>query len=908
MVGRLVLRGVLVLCLVQAVRTGGNVPQSGGRVASFLIPSKGYVSQAAAFVEQATQGNGAAAPSQSGFGSKGNGFGVISGPTTGQQIKGYEAPVGRYLGQGTKGNGYGAPAAAYGGQGDKGNGYGAQAGGYGGQGTKGNGLRGHGGNRMKGYGRPPYSPALGMGQFRGPQPARNQVKGFTGGDGGAGLSLGPRYGHGAKGPMKGRGGVRSPNGNGAMPNGFSNILNGHGAIPNEYSNGATPNGYGSNPKGYGAAAGAVKGFGPQMNGRGVGGAAALGGYEHQPEGYGLVNGKGHAVRGAALSSGKTLKGGVLSPQQQAATAVDGASSPTSGVHYLGSNEKYQQLPSPVSQDKMYKQTQLNLESNPESAPAIPVARYLGPQRGPKPAPMGLQEKGQTGTKYEAAPEPGAARSPGFMTGVPEQNSAESDVVFGVGGTTDPESTRSIKTKAVAGSDTAESTENIPPEETLSMAAAKETGIKSWPETGRGTLPSGETESGRGQGAKPAKPGEHMSIFPQKSQFYNIQLCRMNRLVDVGIFCFGFADCGPTRQWMKRLRSGYSAGGLNFPGLNNGHGAGLGYPYGGRIAQPGYGQGVYPAAGHGNGNLYGDHVNSYGEVGQPDYLTLGQVLPSAEQSGGTTEVSFSEVPAGIDGTSQLETEPADLIPNRASPGGQTLGLAAEKSNPKYGVGGLQFGEPVNLGINGAGNYGYGVNPYVPAGDAKATGKYGYGGILNGGQLLGLGNNGNIPGRHGYGTLPYEAQPAGFTPEAKSAGQYGLTGSPYHPAPSGLGYDGKSVANYENVGYTKGQVNPDAVAFPVAPTPSPSLEDSPDLAGSFTPDEDVQDLPDADGTAGFLESAPAAATRAKAHLSEHPDDLQLPRQIQIQQHLKLHFHPQEGRKYNLNGFFGNSDHQD
>ncbi|XP_014856069.1 PREDICTED: spidroin-1-like isoform X3 [Poecilia mexicana] len=879
MAGQLVLQGVLVLYLVQAAHTGGNAPHNGGRAASFLIPSKdygagmnkgvgingygakagpanlqkmkGFGAQAGGYGRQPSKGNGngAAAASQSGFGSKGNGYGVISGPTTLQQIKGYEAPAGRYLGQATKGYGYGAHAAAYGGQGDKGNGYGAQAGGYGGQGTKDNGQRlvagasssngarpngqAHGGNHLKGYGRPHYSPAVGTGQIRGPHPARDQgnvyggngyrthpTKGFSGGYGGAGLGLGSLYGNGVKGPMKGysasagvsngqgsqsngRAGVRSPNGFGNSRTGAAKAAKpGYGSTTGAalgpqlgYSNGATPNGFGSNHKGYGA----VKGFGPQMNGLGVGRVAALGGYEHQPEGFGSVTGKGQSVRGAASSGGNGLKGRVLPTQQQAA-----ASSPTAGVHYLGPNEKYQNLASPASQDKAYKQNQLHLGSGPESAPA--AHRYPEPQHGLQPATLR-----QKGTKYEAEPE--SVLSP---------------------------------------------------------------------------------ENGRIQGAKAAKPG-----------------------------------CGPTGQWMKRLKSGNGGdakanrpGGFNFPGLSNGHGAGLAYPYGGSIAQPGYGRGVYPAAGY--GNLYG---------------ALGQVLPAAEQSGGTTQVSFGEAPAGIDGISQLEAQHAGLLPNGAPPGGQTLGLTVEKSNSKYGVGGLQFGEPVHLGTNGAGNYGYGVNPHLPAGDAKEMGKYGYGGVLNGGQLLGLGNNGNIPG---YGTLPYEAQPAGFTPEAISAGQYGLIGSPYHPAPSGFGYNGKSSAKYgggetpyapqtlgfgeaksgkyagkheaqqtqplesaagENAGYLKGQVKPNAVAFP---TPSPSPEDSPDFVDSFTPDEGVQDL--SDGTAAFLDSSPVAETRGEAHLSENPDDLKLPRQIQIQQQLKLHFHPQGGKKYDLNGFFGNSDHQD
>ncbi|KAM4526353.1 uncharacterized protein V3H82_000774 [Fundulus diaphanus] len=356
-------------------------------------------------------------------------------------------------------------------------------------------------------------------------------------------------------------------------------------------------------------------------------------------------------------------------------------------------------------------------------------------------------------------------------------------------------------------------------------------------------------------------------------------------------------------------------------------------------------------------------------------------------GGTSQIPV--VPAGIDGISQMETQPAGLLPNGAPPSGQTLGMTAEKSNSKYGVGGQQFGQPVNLGFNGAGNYGYGGSPYVPAGAAEAAGqhaalgvsmggdpvsaKYGYDGFLKAGQLLGLGSNGNIPGQHGYGTLHYEDQPAGLTPDAKSTGQYGLIGSPYQPAPSDFGYNGKSTAKYdgqelpyspqtlgfggeaksgkyadkqqahqsqplesaagdttgrmydhrtaetepaqkpyvkgeappsafavqENVGYTKGHVKPDAL--------SPTLEYPADLVGSFSPDEAVQDLSDAGGTAGFLDPAAATETRGEAHASEHPDDLQPPRQIQIQQHLKLHFHPQGGKKYDLNGFFGNSDDQ-
>lgn len=72
----------------------------------------------------------------------------------------------------------------------------------------------------------------------------------------------------------------------------------------------------------------------------------------------------------------------------------------------------------------------------------------------------------------------------------------------------------------------------------------------------------------------------------------------------------------------------------------------------------------------------------------------------------------------------------------------------------------------------------------------------------------------------------------------------------------------------------------VLLSAAPTPGPTEAYSPAQVDSFTPDvsrETVQDLIDPDGA-------------ARERHGEHPDDSELPRQIHIQQHLKLHFHPQ------------------
>lgn len=127
--------------------------------------------------------------------------------------------------------------------------------------------------------------------------------------------------------------------------------------------------------------------------------------------------------------------------------------------------------------------------------------------------------------------------------------------------------------------------------------------------------------------------------------------------------------------------------------------------------------------------------------------------------------------------------------------------------------------------------------------------------------------------------------------------------------------------ENMGYINGQVQPEgkylhtqnitwlwacsstlAAAFAEAPTPIPSLAYPAVPAhlpaeSSFTTNvglpAEVEDLPDPAGTARIpLDSEPATETPGPPQSHEQPDDdpQQLPRQIHIQQHLKLHFHNQ------------------
>lgn len=95
----------------------------------------------------------------------------------------------------------------------------------------------------------------------------------------------------------------------------------------------------------------------------------------------------------------------------------------------------------------------------------------------------------------------------------------------------------------------------------------------------------------------------------------------------------------------------------------------------------------------------------------------------------------------------------------------------------------------------------------------------------------------------------------------------------------------------------------VSFPAAPIPGPTLAypSVPSylpVESSFTPDvgpgAGVEDLPEPAATASLtFDSEPATETHDVDQLPEEQDDLlqqQLPRQIHIQQHLKLHFHQQ------------------
>ncbi|XP_078793528.1 uncharacterized protein cmn isoform X3 [Oryzias latipes] len=958
-------------------------PLSGPQIKGFNPQAGGY---------GATKGNGyeAAAASQYTPGIRGNVYGSKAGPSIRQLKSGYVAQTGGNSGQGEKPNGYGAVAGPSTGQQMR-NGYNLQSGG---QTTKGNGQGvvagpstangaygqgGMGSKLMKGYGRTPYGSGVQRGVLGGlgvPRPARNQQKSYgsrtgdrgqpnSGYNGGYGsTALGPRYGNGGmKGPVKGYANLPHTGNRGAVLNGYEQQGGGVAAKPAKSGGGSIPNGYGARPNGnphlnggsgrpqpsFGATAegGVFKGYGTKPSGHG-GNGAVLSGYGRQPNGYNLMpNGKGQAVRGTEVSGERNLKGGVHfhhhHHQQQQMTAQLGdvtpraatppIPAPTGGLLVMVTQEKYQKLPSPLPQGKKYKHTAILPEESPEPAPAYPEAR--GQHLSLEPAPIGPKDKNQKGVhsgpavvvpQSKPAPEPAAVQ--GYVTGnaVHLQKAAEADAV-GLGG-------GAPKTKAVP--ETAEERGGVPPKETLITAGVGESAAEeadAQPDRLQGTsIHAGETES-RGSSASKG-PGAKL-------------------------------DCGLNGQWMKIPRPDYNAAAGSLDGsqtkgygagenafLNNGYGAGLGYPYAGKAAQAGYGKGVHPGAGYENGNPYGGYRNGYGAGPQPDYSSYGQGVPTIDgKSGGNPGL-----PAGLDGMSQFEP--------------QSVGLGPNGKGVMYGVGGLQFGgQPGNSGINGAGQYGGVV---ASMGGSLVPGMHSYGGYAY---------NQNAPGKQGYGRLPYGVQQAGLNPEAKAAAQYGHTGSSYQPESVGFGQPGKTAGSYsggqaafapqalgfggddksgkydkqgafqsqrlrpeetagqtyerqsvgldsagksyvkgevptatlaaeseripinkyENVGYINGQMQPEVAGLPAAPTASSTLAfSSPD----GIPVEDVQDIPDPEGTASFLESGPVTEMLGE---SRGPEDAEnLPRQIHIQQHLKLHFNPQgkKNGKYDANGFFGNN----
>ncbi|XP_074519866.1 calymmin [Halichoeres trimaculatus] len=983
-------------------------------------------------------------------------------------------------------------------------GYGGAAGNSNGQGVKNNGYAQPSGGATK-----PAKP--GYGHF----PGSYGANGY-GSSRGSAMRPSPGFGNGAL-----------SNGYGAKPNGYgpgagagAGAYKGNGAKSNGHGtgNGAALGAYGATLNGFGVPSGAST---PQNN-KGVGAVSPTEGAKSLGNGYGgpavTPNGQlaktgnsgygtmpyGKSLKNAGATNGKGLKGQVLSPEQPSVApeeevppyqgVTQGAApvppEPTSGIIVMVTQEQHQMLPSPVPQGKSYKHGPLIPLATQEPALVIPL--HPEPEATLEPAPKGSKTviSGPVSVDLQtvpAAPEPEAVLPEGkyqkhksvlcYVTGdaVPEQKGAVTDALFGGDsnneGEAAPESTKSVKTKAVPETVSATSKDTIAPEEALAVAVpvvtTEETNIKSQPQAGperpgvKGQVAgeTGATDNGgvptKAQGSKPASADCGPSGVPN-GQWMKIPRPGYNGGVgaSAGTNTKGFgAGAGvPNGYGSKVNGNGVSAGGYSngggakankpsygargyaVPGLNNGYGAGPRYPYTGKPQQPSYGQRAYLGAGYGNENPHGGNRkgNGFNAGVQPDFASLGQGASTAYGKSGAKQSPYSGavVPSGLDGLSKAQPQSAGHGPKNNGMyggmgglpnGGQPLGMGAKKSNAKYGIGGLQFGgQPLSQGTDGAGSFGYGGSPYKPAGNGKsngqyggqgarmggnpAPGKYGYGGLPNGGQVFSHGSNGHTAGKYGYGRMPYEAQLARLSPGTKSSGKYGPAAAQYQPTPLGFGQNGKLSGNYgggevpntpealgfhsqakssskygnqqpyqsqpleaapevrpdtaglyepqpqepdsdgksyrkgavptpgiavegegmpidryEDVGYINGQVQPEVVNFPAAPTPSPTLAyplppSNLPMESSLTPDVspglDVEDLPDPAGTTGLsFDSAPSREAHGEAQASKQPEDQQLPRQIHIQQHLKLHFHQQGAKngKFDMNGFVDNSGYQ-
>ncbi|KAL7857375.1 hypothetical protein SRHO_G00162740 [Serrasalmus rhombeus] len=855
MPGRTLLRMALVLWLARLTLQGGTRYQTtNGGVGRMLMQSKGYGlgPQAANGYSPKFKGKGYGAqpPPSNGNGAVPNGQGATQlagngGKSNGADkmlLKGYGA-ASTALGNGAKPNGGRAPPAAVKGNG----GYGAA---LGGQAAKPNG--GYGSKPSKpGYGQRPSYGGIGVGM--GPQLAAKQrggygnnngygykahsFKGYGKGQGGqaaypqAGASLGGGgFSNGAKATKPGYG--KGQGGQAAYPQagaslGGGGFSNGAKATKPGFGTGsAGQNGQGAKPYGYGTPTGGKgpkPGYGGYPNARGVKGTKA---------GYGPVtNGNEKASKGASLGPQAPrvpvmptyTKGVVLPAEPMPTRGVPSAPEPTIGVPLLIKNEKgpkpemQPQILSPQARGPQLvaPQPASDVPQGKAPKPVILQPAQVFPQsKGPKPAlPASSVSLGQVPVAPEsflqgkaskpAQPAPvfpfvPQGKAPNPIPQVPQPVVPHPALVFPQGVAPSmvipqqavsqvntqrpvvsvmPQSKASklvapapvpqlpqIKDpKPVAPVPFAPQTEGPPPAPEPTGAMPQMKGPKAAnPElTGLGQT--------NGQRAKPAKPG------------------------------FGPGAWYPNSGGAKATKSGLGG-------------------YGTKPKQPDYanGQVLLPVTGYGYGN---------GPAGLSE--TVKGIPGNGYQpaTGGTGQLPYNGapiVPAGLDGTSQIQPQTAELGPEAKSGGAygtQPLVGSEGKSQTKYGIGGLPFaGLPMGYGPDPYGSYG---NPYVaqpyapkPAGkygapynpkplglsvDPKSMGKYGIGGLPYGGQHLGPGSKAKSSGSQlGMGGLPYGGQPLNLGPDAGKSGKYGQAAMPYAPESISFGeakLAGKYALPYE-----------------------------------------------------------------------------------------------------------------
>ncbi|KAM3591524.1 uncharacterized protein V6R79_003158 [Siganus canaliculatus] len=843
----------------------------------------------------------------------------------------------------------------------------------------GNGYNGHGSQPMGGNTGSYGSAGLGLGpRFRnggmkGPQPGYGGAGGVPNGQG----AKPNGYGNNGNNP-NGYGAKPNGYGNGAVPNGYGAKPNGYGAKPNGYgpvagAGAGVPKGYGAKPNGYGGpettkGVGAVSpsqgakapgtGYGMMPNGKGT-------------KGAGAVNGNGNGLKGGALSPEQPSAAPELPVTPEPAITQDeipAAPEPTSGILVMVTQQKSQKLPPPVTQEKSYKQTPLIPLATPEPVPVVPQGKdpVPVPEAAPEPVTVDLQAptSGPVSPVSETnqAPEPAEDLDQGKGGGASKgQGSKPAKPDCGPSGVPNGQWMKIPRPGSNGGASSGTNTK----------------GIGAGVPNGYGAKPNGYGPSAgglsNGGGAKAKKPGYGPGGYnvPGLSNGYGAGLgypsAGKPQQPAYGQGAYLGAGYGNGNSYGGNAgKSGYGngngyGGGVqpDYASLSQGGPAANGksggpkqVPYNGAPVVPAGLDGMNPfepqSVGLGqNGKLGGMYGGAGGLPfgGQP--LGMGAEKPQTKY--GIGGLQFGGQPlntgAGNYGYGGSPYGPAGDGKSSGKYGGLGGGMGGDPAAAKYGYGGFPNGGQL-LGFGGNGNapgkYAYGRNLYEaqPAGlgpEAKSAGKYGQASSQYQPEPLGLAQSGKVTG--GYGSeVPYAPQPVAYGSEAKSSGKYENQG-PYQSQPvesasqvkgevptPAAAVESEDLGAYENVGYINGQVQPEVVAFPAAMTPSPALAD-PSLPpylpvdSSFTaeamPGAGVKDLPDPAGTASLaLDSAPASETQGVSEQSDDLNQQQMPRQIHIQQHLKLHFHHQgkswrslraKNGKYDLNGFFGNSGYQ-
>ncbi|XP_037400173.1 calymmin [Pygocentrus nattereri] len=857
MPGRTLLRMALVLWLARLTLQGGTRYGLGPQAANGYSPK--------------FKGKGQGATQLAGNGGKSNGADKML-------LKGYGA-ASTALGNGAKPNGGRAPPAAV-----KGNG-----GGYGSKPSK------------PGYGQRPSYGGIGVGM--GPQLAAKQRGGY-GNNNGYGYKA-----HSFKGYGKGQGGQAAYPQAGASLGG-GGFSNGAKATKPGFGTGsAGQNGQGANPY-----------VNSTSNSVGLGTYPTAGAKGPKP-GYGPVtNGNEKASKGASLGPQAPrvpvmptyTKGVVLPAEPMPTRGVPSAPEPTIGVPLLIKNEKG---PKPEMQPQI-----LNVQQGKAPKPVILQPAQVFPQsKGPKPAlPASSVSLGQVPVAPEsflqgkaskpAQPAPvfpfvPQGKVPNPIPQVPQPVVPHPALVFPQGVAPNmvipqqavsqvntqrpvvsvmPQSKASklvapapvpqlpqIKDpKPVAPVPFALQTEGPPPAPEPTGAMPQMKGPKAAnPElTGLGQT--------NGQRAKPAKP-----------------------------------DCGPggvPGQWTKLPNPGFGPGAW-YPNSGGAKAtkSGLG-GYGTKPKQPDYanGQVLLPVTGYGYGN---------GPAGLSE--TVKGIPGNGYQpaTGGTGQLPYNGapiVPAGLDGTSQIQPQTAELGPEAKSGGAygtQPLVGSEGKSQTKYGIGGLPFaGLPMGYGLDPYGSYG---NPYVaqpyapkPAGkygvpynpkplglsvDPKSMGKYGIGGLPYGGQHLGPGSKAKSSGKYGsqlgMGGLPYGGQPLNLGPDAGKSGKYGQPAMPYAPESISFGGEAKLAGKYDQpaLPFDSGLVGPvtdgQSVAQPALPYEA--LPPGPEIDGMKSVDQfgegEIPPQPDAALVHGFGEGdAKSAGTGSYISGGIQPEAISFP----------------------------------